>query len=41
MSKHTGKHNYATKEILDSLNTSAIDGEKFLQKYAKPIGIFF
>ncbi|MCX8677758.1 tetratricopeptide repeat protein [Apibacter sp. B3706] len=41
MSKHKGKHNYATKEILDSLNTSALDGEKFLQKYAKPIGIFF
>ena len=41
MSKHTGKHNYATKEILDSLNTSAIDGEKYLQNYAKPIGIFF
>lgn len=33
--------NYETKEILDTLNTSANDGEKFLQKYAKPIGYFF
>lgn len=33
--------NYETKEILDSLNTSALSGEKFLQKYAKPIGILF
>lgn len=41
MSKHKVKHNYGTKEILDSLNTSAIDGERFIQKYAKPIGIFF
>lgn len=35
------KENYPGKEILDTLNTSALDSEKFLQKYAKPIGIFF
>ncbi|MDR2123003.1 MAG: tetratricopeptide repeat protein [Flavobacteriaceae bacterium] len=39
--KRKGKQDFKTKEILDTLNTSAVGGEKFLQKYAKPIGIFF
>jgi tetratricopeptide (TPR) repeat protein len=39
--KRKKKQSYATKEILNTLNASAVDGEKFLQKYAKPIGIFF
>ncbi|TWP29312.1 tetratricopeptide repeat protein [Apibacter muscae] len=35
------KEKYETKEILDTLNSTASKSEKFLQKYAKPIGIFF
>lgn len=39
--KRKKNQDYETKEILNTLNTSASSGEKFLQKYAKPIGILF
>ncbi|MDR3272239.1 MAG: tetratricopeptide repeat protein [Flavobacteriaceae bacterium] len=38
--KHVQKK-YETREVLESLNTTAATGEKFLQKYAKYIGIVF